>query len=420
MGTRPGSFAAVMTQLMRSRVFENVIKQRRVRGITRFVIASLVSCSPLAAQGQAVQTVEGAVSGTVLEGGVQAWLGIPFAAPPVGDLRWKPPQPANRWTATFAADRFAPSCMQPLRDHGIAYYVGDDPVAEDCLYLNVWAPPGASRTSGLPVIVYVYGGSFVAGSSRKPLYVGDRLAAKGAIVVGFNYRLGTLGFLAHPELTAESPARASGNYGLLDQVAALKWVNTNIAAFGGDPRRVTIMGQSAGSMSIALLQTSPLARGLFSRIVGLSGSVYLSTDSDRLPTRAEAESRGWAMQKALGAPDLASLRRLPPDRIVALQGPSASPTIDGLFLTERPSATFASRRQADVPLLIGTVADETLSPVSVARTLAEYRSALVTQYGANAGAVEALYPATDDASARAAALRLGHDAGFSTMARSWA
>ena len=406
---------------MKSHALQDV---RRGQGVAmtfaRWLLGPFLGCAALPSYAQQVPTSDGAVSGTILDNAGQAWLGIPFAAPPVGDLRWRPPQRARRWTGILAATRFAPSCMQPLRDHGIAYYVGDDPIAEDCLYLNVWAPPGASRTGRLPVIVYIYGGSFVAGSSRKPLYVGDRLAAKGAIVVGFNYRLGTLGFLAHPALTAESPAHASGNYGLLDQVAALKWVKANIAAFGGDPGRVTIMGQSAGSMSISLLQTSPLARGLFSRIIGLSGSVYTSAGTDRVPTRAEAEALGVVMQKALGATDLAGMRRLPPDRIVALQGPTASPVIDGLFLTESPSITFASRRQADVPMLIGTVADETLSPVSSARTLAEYRSALTVQYGPNARAVEALYPATDDVSARAAARHLGHDAGFATMMRNWA
>lgn len=389
-----------------------------MRTILPLLAALLAGAAP--AQAQVVQTSGGAVVGAEPVGGVRGWLGIPFAAPPIGELRWKPPQPAARWTGTYPATRFAPSCMQPLRDHGIAYYVGDDPIAEDCLYLNVWAPAGARVGAKLPVIVYVYGGSFVAGSSRKPLYVGDRLAAKGAVVVGFNYRLGTLGFLAHPALTAESPAHASGDYGLLDQVAALRWVRDNITAFGGDPARVTIMGQSAGAISIALLQTSPLARGLFHRIVGLSGAPYSSATADRTPLLAEAEARGVATQKALGAADLAAMRRMPPDRIVALQGPAASPVVDGLFLTESPAATYAAHRQADVPLLIGTVADETLSPISAARTLAAYRAGLAVQYAPNAAAVEALYPATDDASAVFAARRLGHDAGFSTMMRSWA
>ena len=388
--------------------------------IARLLLATLLVGSFSPATAQVVRTTDGPVTGTSLAGGVKAWLGIPFAAPPVGDLRWTPPRPPEGWTTVRVADRFAPSCMQPLRDHGIAYYVGDDPVAEDCLYLNVWAPAGVRPAAGLPVIVYVYGGSFVAGSSRKPLYVGEHMAAKGAVVVGFNYRLGTLGFLSLPALTAESPAHASGNYGLLDQIAALKWVKANIRAFGGDPGRVTVMGQSAGAMSIALLQTSPMARGLFSRIVGLSGSVYAGPDSDRLPSLADGEARGVAMQKTLGAPDLAALRRMPPDRIVALQGPGVSPVVDGLFLKESPAAAFGARHQMDVPLLIGTVSDESLSPVSSVRTLTEYRAALAKQYGANAAAVEALYPAADDGSARLAGRRLGHDSGFSTMMRSWA
>ncbi|HEX7873003.1 MAG TPA: carboxylesterase family protein [Sphingobium sp.] len=373
-----------------------------------------------AAQAAPVQTTEGPVEGTALDDGVQAWLGIPFAAPPIGDLRWKPPQPPAARSRTLDASHFAPSCMQPLRDHGIAYYVGDDPVAEDCLTLNIWAPAGAKRDAGLPVIVYIHGGSFVAGSARKPLYVGDRLAAAGAVVVGINYRLGALGFLALPELSAESPDHASGNYGLMDQIAALRWVRANIARFGGDPGRVTIMGQSAGAMSIALLQVSPQARGLFHRIAALSGSVYSSIHADRTPPLVVAEGQGTAFKAKLGAPDLAALRRIPADRIVAAQGPLSLPIVDGAVVPRAPAELYAAGGAADVPILLGTVRDEALTPLAAVTTVAAYRSAVATHFEAKGDAVLRLYPARSDAEVVTAARALAHDTGFSTMMRSWA
>ncbi|MET0366184.1 MAG: carboxylesterase family protein [Sphingobium sp.] len=367
-----------------------------------------------------VQTSEGPVEGMVLDDGVQAWLGIPFAAPPIGDLRWKPPQPPAVRRHVLDASHFGPSCMQPLRDHGIAYYVGDDPVAEDCLTLNVWAPAGAKPDAALPVIIYIHGGSFVAGSARKPLYVGDRLAAAGAVVVSINYRLGALGFLALPELSAESPSHGSGNYGLMDQIAALRWIQTNIARFGGDPARVTIMGQSAGAMSIALLQVSPQAKGLFHRIAALSGSVYDSATTDRTPTLAAAEAQGSAFKARLGAPDLAALRRMPADRIVAAQGPLSLPIVDGTVVPRSPADLYATGSAADVPILLGTVRDESLTPLAAVRSVTAYRAAVAAQFAGKADAVLRLYPARTDAEAVTAARALAHDTGFSTMMRSWA
>jgi para-nitrobenzyl esterase len=366
------------------------------------------------------QTTLGEADGIVIHDGVQAWLGLPYAKPPVGDLRWKPPQPATPWATPLAADRFGPSCMQPLRDHGIAYYVGDDPVAEDCLTLNVWAPAGAKPGTKLPVIVYIHGGSFVAGSARKPLYVGDRLAARGAVVVGINYRLGALGFLALPALTRESPEHASGNYGLMDQIAALRWIKTNATAFGGDPDRVTLMGQSAGAMSISMLQTSPATKGLFQRIAALSGSTFSSETTDRMPTLASAEQDGERLREKLGAPDLAALRRMPADRIVAAQPALTMPDIDGLVVTEAPAAAYAAHRQTDVPLLLGTVQDEALSPLTAVSNVAQYGAALTAMWPTHAEVVLDLYPAATDEEARVAARALAHDVGFSTMMRSWA
>ena len=212
---------------------------------------------------QQVLTESGTISG-VSANGLSVYKGVPFAAPPVGDLRWRPPMPAARWTGTRKADAFAPACMQV----GVSM-PGETPpaVSEDCLYLNIWTPANSPREH-LPVMVWIYGGGYINGSASMPLYRGDRLAHKGVIVVTIAYRLGPLGFLALPGLTRESPHHSSGNYGLMDQIAALEWVHRNIAAFGGDPKCVTIAGQSSGSMSVSMLMASPLAKGLFQRAIG--------------------------------------------------------------------------------------------------------------------------------------------------------
>ncbi len=388
------------------------------RAFTAAVAVMLATTPALA--GPVARTALGPVDGLVLDNGVQAWLGIPYAAPPVGELRWKPPQPATPWTGTLPATRFMPSCMQPLRDHGIAYYVGDDPVAEDCLTLNIWAPKGVAQGAKLPVIVFIHGGSFVAGSARKPLYVGDKLAAKGAVVVSINYRLGVLGFLALPELTRESPDHASGNYGLMDQIAALRWVRDNIGAFGGDASRVTLMGQSAGAIAIALLQTSPAAHGLFHRIAALSGSPYSSATTDRVQGLAAAEQHGDLFRQKLGAQDLAALRRMPADRLIAAQPGLVLPIVDGVVIPTSPATAYARHQAADVPLLLGTVRDEALGSLASVTGLATYRAAVELLSPTHAAAVLHLYPARTDAEARDAARALDHDIGFSTMMRGWA
>ena len=203
----------------------------------------------------------GALAGTLLDSGVRAYFGVPFAAPPVRDLRWREPQPVAPWKGVYHADRKAPECIQVLRRHDINHYFGEEATSEDCLYLNLWASGTAKPGAKLPVIVYIYGGGFTLGSSGMAMYGGENLAKKGVVFVNFNYRVGALGFLAHPELTAESPHRASGDYGFLDQIAALQWIKRNIAKFGGDPDNVTISGQSAGAASVSALEASPLAKG---------------------------------------------------------------------------------------------------------------------------------------------------------------
>jgi para-nitrobenzyl esterase len=240
----------------------------------------------------------GLVEGITLPSGVRAWLGVPFAAPPVRELRWKAPQPVVPWTGVLHAERVAPMCLQALRSRTMNHYFGNEGISEDCLYLNVWAP---ARGTKLPVLVWIYGGGFNVGSASMANYSGEALARNDVVRVNLAYRVGALGFLAHPELSRDSGGR-SGNQGLADQIAGLQWVQRNIAAFGGDPRNVTIVGQSAGSTSVALLQASPAARGLFHRVVGMSGSPFAE------PTRpvplAQGESEGLALQKALGVNSL--------------------------------------------------------------------------------------------------------------------
>ena len=220
--------------------------------------------------GDPVSIDSGAVSGKVLPSNVKAYFGIPFAAPPLGDLRWRAPQQVEAWKGVYHADRLASECIQVLRRHNLNHYFGEEATSENCLYLNIWASADAKPGAKLPVVVWIYGGGFTLGSSGMAMYDGENVAKRGTIFVSFNYRVGILGNLAHPELTAESQNHASGNYGLMDQVAALQWVKRNIAQFGGDPDNVTITGQSAGAMSVSALEASPLAKGLFNRGFAMS------------------------------------------------------------------------------------------------------------------------------------------------------
>ena len=323
---------------------------------------------------QRVVTESGALSG-VQESGLSIYKGVPFAAPPVGDLRWRPPVHVAAWTGTRKADAFAPACMQV----GVSM-PGETPpaVSEDCLYLNIWTPAEATTTARtksaqerLPVIVWIYGGGYNNGSASMPLYWGDRLARKGVIVVTIAYRLGPLGFLAHPELTRESPHKSSGNYGLMDQIAALEWIQRNIAAFGGDPKSVTVAGQSAGAMAVSMLMASPLAKGLFERAIGESGGMFEPLQLAPKFLLANAEHDGEKYATSLGATSLEELRRLP---VAALLGGKAGevshPVIEPYVLPVSPYEAFATGRQNDVPLLIGSNADEARSLVDVSQVKA--------------------------------------------------
>jgi para-nitrobenzyl esterase len=288
--------------------------------------------------------------------GVRVYKGIPYAAAPIGPLRWRPPEPVAAWTGFRPTHAFGA--------HSVQGVVWDDidlngtGGSEDCLYLNVWTPGAPGENARLPIMVWIHGGGFVAGSGAEPRYDGARLAARGIVVVTVNHRLNALGFLAHPELTAESDHHSSGAYGMLDLVAALNWVQRNIAAFGGDPSRVTIAGESAGSMAASALMTSPLAKGLFARVIGESGAMFAS------PSRApaslpEAEAEGLNFMRNVGARSLAELRAAPADAILAAApGLGFRPIIDGWFLPRSPAEIFAAGEQSDVPLMAGWNKDE--------------------------------------------------------------
>lgn len=324
--------------------------------------AALAAGFPSAATAaERVTTSAGVVEGTPESGGVRAFRGIPFAAPPTGDLRWKPPQPVTPWKGARTAAQFGPRCMQ-------APIFGDmnfrsNGMGEDCLYLNVWtpaAPKPESAGPAAPVLVYFYGGGFVAGDGSEPRYDGASMAQRGIVSLTVNYRLGVYGFLALPELTRESPHHGSGNYALLDMHAALQWVQANIAAFGGDPRRVTIAGESAGSIAVSALMASPLSKGLIAGAIGESGALIAPT----LPPvpLARAEEVGAAFASGAGATTLAALRAMPIDQLqqaaATLPVGHFASTVDGYFLPKTPAEIFAAGEQARVPLLAGWNSEE--------------------------------------------------------------
>lgn len=388
--------------------------------------ATLMTAGSLAAQvverpaGPPVRVAQGLVQGKRLASGVRAWWGVPFAAPPLRDLRWRDPQTRASWQGVWNADRFAPECIQPLRSRAINHYFGEEATSEDCLYLNIWAPPAPPPPGKrYPVVVWIYGGGFNIGSASMANYGGEALAKKGVVYVGISYRVGPLGFLAHPALSAEQGG-ASGNYGLKDQVAALRWVQANIAGFGGDPGRVTIAGQSAGSMSISLLQASPAARGLFHRVIGMSGGAF---DAAMSPVPlAEAEKEGAALQAAAGATSLEALRDMTADRLIDVAATlrRRAITIDGHVVREAPAAAFAAGRFSDVPVLVGFTRDESFRSLGPVTGVADYERAVRQQFPANAAAILAAYPARDDAGAKRAARDLERDASVGRQMASWA
>ncbi len=376
-----------------------------------------------------VSTDSGKVAGKVLASGVKAYFGIPFAAAPVDDLRWREPQPVKAWKGVYHADRKMPECIQVLRPHNINHYFGEEATSEDCLYLNVWVPAAAKAGSNLPVIVFIYGGGSTIGSSGMALYGGETVAQRGAVFVNFNYRLGAFGFMAHPELTAESPHHQSGNYAHLDQIAALQWIQRNISKFGGDPTKVIISGQSAGASSVSLLQASPLAKGLFRGVVAMSGGAW--GNSGQAASLADAEKTGLKVQEAVKAKSLDDMRQVPADRILALQeefqvgarGGSirvGGANVDGYFLPKTPAQLFAAHQQNDVPAIVGFTHDESSNELRTAKTVADYTAAARKMYGADVDQFLKLYPASTDAEAHEIGSTAAREGMVERGARNWA
>ena len=371
--------------------------------------------APLLAQGAspivAVQT--GALAGYAEpRAGVVVFKGIPYARPPIGALRWRPPAPAERWAGVRQATAFGHSCLQPPPAPGGIYSGGMAAQDEDCLTLNVWMPRSAHA---LPVMVWIHGGALVGGSSSEPLYDGTKLAQHGIIVVSINYRLGLLGFFAHPALSAESPRHVSGNYGLLDQIAALRWVQSNIAAFGGDPAKVTIAGESAGALSVMTLIASPAARGLFARAIAESG--YMPSYAalhDPVRGLPSAEAAGLRIAAAVGATDASSLRAADLSALfksALANGWQPEPVIDGQVLRRQIAEAYAQGEQAKVPLLAGFNEGEIrsllfLMPKAPA-TKAAYETDIEQRFGARAPSFRLLYPGADPRAAVMASIRDG-------------
>jgi para-nitrobenzyl esterase len=373
--------------------------------VCRVLAAGMLSL-PLAlfaaSSGPQVKTASGVVEGKS-DGPVNIFLGIPYAAPPVGDLRWKPPVPAAKWSGVLKATDFSSHCMQ-----GKVY--GDmkfrDPGgSEDCLTLNVWVP---AKTSGakLPVMVWIYGGGFEAGTTSEARQDGTHLAQQGVIVVSMNYRLGVFGFFVHPELAKESGHNAAGNYGLLDQTAALRWVHDNIAAFGGDPGNVTIFGESAGSFSVSAQMASPLAKGLFQKAIGESGGAFYSGGLTFEPRSVREEKDVKTISAKLGVSTLAELRGIPAQKLLDAFAPPQSPgfdfgpDVDGYFLPKPVPAIFAAGKQNDVPLLAGWNHDEGSFEIAFSPqkpTAESLKATAQKEFGDKAGEFLKLYPSDTDA-----------------------
>ena len=389
----------------------------------RFALTLLIALPLAAAIEEPIAVEGGLIRGIPGWGwGVREYLGIPFAAPPVGNLRWKEPQPVIPWQGVRVADRFSASCMQRQASPERGAWNGVDDgrtrglirTSEDCLYLNIWTP-AASNNDKLPVLVWIYGGGGVNGSTTEPFFDGNAMAKKGVVVVSMNYRVNIFGWFAHPELTEESPHHASGNYGSLDQLAALKWIKNNISKFGGDADKVTIWGESGGSRSVNFLAASPLLKGYARAAIAES-----HTSFGRMRSLAEGEADGVALAKAAGKKSLAELRAMSSEEVLAAyekkpQGLSAA-TVDGWFLPTDIYTIYSQGKQTDITLMTGVTNDEGGNLVApgapgnpqgtpAPKTLAAYTEWMRNNFGSHAGELLKLYPASNDGEA----VRAYHD-----------
>lgn len=366
--------------------------------------------------------VEGGRVEGVVENGITVFRGIPFAAPPVGELRWCPPQPVDPWDSILRADRFAPACPQMRMSYPGA---PEMEVSEDCLYLNVWTP---AETSGekLPVMVWIHGGGFAMGSTSVPTYSGEELAKMGVIVVSIAYRVGALGFMAHPELTAESEHHVSGNYGLLDQIAGLEWVQSNIGAFGGDPGRVTIFGESAGGISVSMLAASPLCEGLFTGAISQSGGsfgpVNLEKRGDGIQLLEGAEKAGVEFAARMGAGSVAELRQMDPRKWMSdpmSQMGGFWPVVDGYVITGDQYKLYEAGNYNDVDVIIGTNSDEGAMFVRPSAP-AQYEKDIRQRFGPFADRILELYPGNSEKETYTSSADIFREISFAWPSWSWA
>jgi len=400
------------------------------------LITVLLSSAALAAITDPVRVEQGLLAGTSgSSADVRVYRGIPFAAPPVGDLRWKAPQPAAKWQGVRQAAEFSNACWQtPYPAAAAIYQANLPPLSEDCLYLNIWTTAKSAKDR-LPVMVWIHGGGFTRGFAGTRAYDGEALARKGAVIVTINYRLGIFGFFAHPALSAESGHHASGNYALLDQIAALQWVQKNIAAFGGDPTRVTIFGESAGSWAVNVLMASPLAKGLFQRAIGESGGSF-----SPMKTLAEAEKEGEKLAASIApapvadakteagdkptSPSILKMLRAEPaeELLKSSETETVRAIVDGWVLPEDVATVFAQGRQNDVPLIVGYNADEgtTLAPQAANLNVMMFTGGVYQRYGSLADAFLKIYPAGSDEQAISSFYSAFRDQLFGWEMRAWA
>ncbi|GAB2607478.1 carboxylesterase/lipase family protein [Spirosoma areae] len=367
-----------------------------------------------------VKTAQGTLEGVIETSGIRSFKAIPFAAPPVGELRWQAPRPAKAWTGVRKADKFGARAMQRAVFGDMNFRSSG--MSEDCLYLNIWTP-AKSATDKLPVLVYFYGGGYIAGDGSEPRYDGGSMAQQGIVTLTVNYRLGPFGFLAHPELTKESAHKASGNYGLMDQSAALNWVQQNIAAFGGDPGKVTIAGESAGSSSVSGLMASPLAKNLIHGVIGESGSLLSLQPPVSL---AQAEEMGLNFARMVGASSLAALRAMPAEQLLEAtakpESPRFRPIVDGYFLPKSAGEIFRAGEQAHVPLLAGWNSEEANARSILGDeppTPENYRRGVQKLFGERAEGILSLYPAANPDQVWQAATTLASDRGTGYSTWKW-
>lgn len=385
-------------------------------------LSILINCSVAFAQNgslDVITTSVGKISGSVNSNGdVHVFKGIPFAAPPVGNLRWKAPQQVTLWSGIKQCTTFSASPMQPApNEFGVytrEFLIPFQPISEDCLYLNVWTNAKSSAEKK-PVLVYIYGGGFGSGGAACPIYDGEATAKKGVVFVVINYRVGIFGFFAHPELSKESGHNASGNYGLMDQLAALKWVKQNIRNFGGDPGNVTIAGQSAGSMSVNCLVASPLAKGLFQKAIAESGASFINGVYG-YKTLAEAEQNGAKLAKELKANSIADLRNIPAADLLNKWQPR--PIIDGYVLPASISQIFAGNKENEIALLTGWNEDDAF--VGKLQNAEEYKKQITQQYGDKAAAFLKHYPGNTNDEAARSQININRDQTFGIQNYTWA